>query len=569
MRLATRYQVLLLVVIVLGIYYPALSAGYNSVDDPHIIAAYELGSGKELADIFWPAGTYYYRPIIELSYYLDSLFWNMHPRFMHLENILFHLINTLLVFCLAKEAVIAWGVKARLFPLAAALLFAVHPINTESVTWIAGRTDPLAAFFVFAAIWCLMKCLVTDRVIFLWLALMLFVLGVLTKEIALCFLPVSLLLTIYWPGTVRVRVIVIRVLAGGIAVSSLFLLLFVVFSHNFSITALLNSNSGGVLADLRNVFTAAGFYTKKLFLPIPLNFAIDAVSPLYFVPGLAVLLLLPFWLKSRSVPAVFSVICGIFLLPAIFISIKQVAWTSFAERYLYLPSAFFCIGITCSGSLLLEKVRRPQWALPVTLFILLSATLITVQRNLVWRDNMALYRDTVSKSPGFGGAHLELATALLNKGKLQEGRAELEAAERLNKRPSIRNSIKASLMAVRIKEGDYQGGRKYFYHIFPIKEEADTDFLRLLNQADNGIASQTVDIIARNGILNGMIDTNDVLYRKTRDPFYLYQSGILAQRMGDSSRVRTYICKVVKEAPAGTHYTAAAIKWLKQLGAGQ
>ncbi len=300
MKLGARKQVFLLAAIVLGVYYTALSAGINSVDDSHIIAAYGMGAGKGLAEIFRPAGNYYYRPLIELSYYLDNLLWGMDARSMHLENILFHLLNTVIVFLIARQVAGAWAVKSPWFPLASALLFAVHPINTESVAWIAGRTDPLASIFIFAAIWCLLQCLIEDRLLYLWPALFLFVLGLLTKEIALCFLPVALLLAVCWPGPVRVRPTVLCVLTGIAVGTFLLVLAFVTFSRSFSVTALLSSNTGGVSAALQAAFTALGFYLKKLVFPLPLNFAIDTVSNLYLIPGIAFLLLLPFWLKKAD-----------------------------------------------------------------------------------------------------------------------------------------------------------------------------------------------------------------------------------------------------------------------------
>ena len=565
MKLSVRHQVFLLAAIVLGVYYTALSAGINSVDDSHIIVAYGMGDGKGLAEIFRLAGNYYYRPLVELSYYLDNYLWGMHSRFMHLENILFHLLNTVLVFLIARQLAGAWAVKSPWLPLASALFFAVHPINTESVTWIAGRTDPLSAIFIFPAIWCLLQCLIEDRLLYLWPALFLFVMGVLTKEIALCFLPVAVLFAICWPGAVLVKPTVLRVLIGIAVGAFLLVLAFVTFSRSFSVTALLNSNTGGVLAALQTALTALGFYLKKLIFPLPLNFAIDAVSPLYFIPGIAVVLSLPFWLKRRSIPAVLAAVCCIFLLPALIVSVKQVAWTPFAERYLYLPSAFFCMGIVSTGSILLEKVQRQQWLPPLVMCIAFFAALITVQRNFVWHDNLTLYRDTVRKSPDFGSVHLELGVALLQNGQLRDGRAEIEKADRLNKRPSLRNRIKASLMAVRIQEGDGQGARDYFYRIFQSKEEADPEFLRLLNKADAGLASRTADVSFRNGIYNDMIDTYDVLYRKTADPFNLYQCGVLSFQLGDNARSLTYMRKAVREAPADTHYTAAAIKWLRKL----
>ena len=116
MKLGVRYQIFLLAAIVLGIYYPALSAGVNSVDDSHIIAAYGMGAGKGLVEILRPTENYYYRPLVELSYYLDNLLWGMHSRFMHLENILFHLLNTVLVFLIARQVAEDLGCEVAVVP---------------------------------------------------------------------------------------------------------------------------------------------------------------------------------------------------------------------------------------------------------------------------------------------------------------------------------------------------------------------------------------------------------------------------------------------------------------------
>jgi len=569
MMLKARYQVLLLAVVVLGVYYPALSAGINSVDDPHIIAAYEIAGQRTLATIFRPGGTYYYRPLIELSYYLDNLFWSMHPRFMHLENILLHAGNALLVFFLARQLARGWSLKASWFPLASALLFALHPVNSESVIWIAGRTDPLAALFVLAALCALLRCLNADRFRYLWPALLLFALGVLAKEIALCFLPVALLLAFCWPGSPRVRKSVLVVLAGVAACGSLLVLGFLAFSSSFSASAFLHNGSGGGAAELQAALTALGFYLKKLVLPLPLNFAIDAVSPLYLFPGALFLLLLPFWLRKRSLPALFASACLVLLLPALAIAVKQVAWTPFGERYLYLPSAFFCLSVTGALAGAPERLQLGRRLLPLALLVAVAAAWITGERAELWHDNLGLYRDTVAKSPGFGAAHFELATALLDRRELPEGRAELEAAERLNKRPSMKYPIKVGLMSVRLQGGDFQGAREYFYGIFPTKQQAEPDFLRLLDLADEGLANKTPDITGKNGIYNDMIDTYELLFQKTRDPFYLFQSGKVAYQCGDGARALGFMRQAVRLAPAETHYSAAAKTWVHKLEAGQ
>jgi tetratricopeptide (TPR) repeat protein len=227
------------------------------------------------------------------------------------------------------------------------------------------------------------------------------------------------------------------------------------------------------------------------------------------------------------------------------------------------------MGFVSTGTLFMEKIQRRKWLLPFVLSIACGAALISARRTFVWHDNLTLYRDTVRKSPDYGAAHLELGVALLQKGLLREGRTELETAERLNKRPSLRNRIKENLMAVRLREGDYQGARDYFYSIFKKKEEAAPDFLRLLNKADEGLTNQLTVVAVRNAIYFDMIETYKVLYSKTHDPFNLYQIGVLAYRYGDNAMAIANMRKAVREAPLGTHYKAAAIRWLQKLEDGK
>ena len=84
----------------------------------------------------------FYRPLQLFSYSIDYSFWKLNPIGYHISNIIFHLLNVLLVFFL----LIKLGIK-RNFSFFASLLFAIHPINTEVVTYISGRGDLLFLFF--------------------------------------------------------------------------------------------------------------------------------------------------------------------------------------------------------------------------------------------------------------------------------------------------------------------------------------------------------------------------------------------------------------------------------------
>lgn len=87
----------------------------------------------------------YYRPVITLSYMLDYSLWKQNSSGYHLTNLIFHVLNSVTIYLLV---LLLSG--SLICSLLVSLLFAVHPIHTESVSWIAGRTDLIASFFLFS-----------------------------------------------------------------------------------------------------------------------------------------------------------------------------------------------------------------------------------------------------------------------------------------------------------------------------------------------------------------------------------------------------------------------------------
>ena len=141
------FQRLLIAVAILLVYMPSITAGLCHVDDAVLADQLLNRTHWDLRHIFFPgdANGLYYRPLIVLSYVMDRFVWFADERFMHLENIAIHLANALLVYTLARLVAGEGGSEARLYvPLIAALAFGLHPVNTESASWICGRSDLLA-----------------------------------------------------------------------------------------------------------------------------------------------------------------------------------------------------------------------------------------------------------------------------------------------------------------------------------------------------------------------------------------------------------------------------------------
>ena len=141
-------------------------------------------------------GGLYYRPLLCLTYFIDKELWFMEGRFLHLENILLHLLAAILVFFLASSLLPQNRRRNTWLPLIAALCFGLHPIATESVNWVSGRTDVLAGVFVLASALFLLKFKEKKEKKFLFISLFALLLGMLSKEVSILFLPGALLILI-------------------------------------------------------------------------------------------------------------------------------------------------------------------------------------------------------------------------------------------------------------------------------------------------------------------------------------------------------------------------------------
>ena len=552
----------LLLAVILTVYYPALLSGILPIDDPGIIAKFSVS--PPLSSILLPGNSYYYRPLIEFSYYLDNLMWDMAQSAMHLENILLHCANSLLVYLLARR--ISCDDKSRLIPLLAALLFALHPVNVEAVAWIAGRTDPLLSMFVLSATNLWLRWLEKPKWQDLIAVLLLFVAAVLTKETALAFCAVALLLALTWPGEASSLQ---RFKGVGIIIAPGLLLLMLALFFRNDTSGFERFISGGDLHLAQGTWkalTASGFYVKKLFLPFPLNFAINSVHPVY---GLFGLLLLPvLWLLIRRdrLSGVLFISAAIFFLPAVLVAMKQIAWTPFAERYLYLSTAYFSLGLVR-----LHAVWHLKWRdalLTFSTILLCGSAVACFYRVLIWKDPLSLIQDAVKKSPEFGSVYHSLGGLLIQKGQTDLAAEAFATADRLNQRDSIRYPIKASIMGTMLARGNYNEARTYFFQLFKNKQDAPVDFLELLYLGD-AKRLESIANVEKVLLAHDLLETLGLLNLKKPDPFWLYRSGQIALVAGNNNEAADFFRRAYSAAPMDAHYKAAAKTYLLRLETGK
>ncbi len=188
---------LLLALATLALYNPVTRAPFLNYDDPvYVTDNAQVRAGLTWNTIVWAFRTpkdLDWHPITWLSYGLDSQMFGLNPAGYHLTNVVIHTANVVLLFLILEAGTgLAWR------SLAVAALFALHPINVESVAWIAERKNVLSMFFFLIALaaygWYARRPGI-GRYLAVTLA---YVLSLMSKGQAITF-PFALLLLDYWP----------------------------------------------------------------------------------------------------------------------------------------------------------------------------------------------------------------------------------------------------------------------------------------------------------------------------------------------------------------------------------
>ncbi len=342
-----------------------------------------------------------YHPLTTLSNAIEFSFYNTDPKPYHVINLFLHLINTLLVFSVAKALSGRMEVAAI-----TAVFFGIHPMHVESVAWVSERKDLLYAFFFLLSLLFYHRFIIHKKNIHWVIAFILFVCSLLSKPAAVALSPLLLLID-YYCG----RKITLVTLLEKIP--------FFLFSLLFGILAMRIQQASGS-TDLVPVFPIV----EKFFM---VSYAIsyyllEAVAPsglsaihLYPTPGSlpwmyyaapVFLLLLVFAIYKSGTFRKELVFGFLFFLItiALVIQIVPVGRAIVAERYTYIPyvGLFFMVGqYYCrmmDSRLTSTKPIRPYLNYVLAgccLFFLL----LTWNRNKVWKDSYSLFTAAIETDP--------------------------------------------------------------------------------------------------------------------------------------------------------------------------
>ncbi|PYR01187.1 MAG: hypothetical protein DMF96_00835 [Acidobacteria bacterium] len=388
------------------------------------------------------------RPIVNLSYAIDHALWGATPPGFHVTNVLLHMLNVVLLYRLARR--LAEDRHADLVACAAAMLFAVHPMMTEAVGYISGRSEVLCATWFLAGLLCGRRWVRGDGAACAMLTVGFWVAALATKETAAMF-PFVLFacdrLTCSAKGsaersreraadnrrrflTIHLPLMATAVIAGVVRLAVL----------RFEYPGQVSVHPSYVLIDLDVVRR----YVWLLLHPAgqALFHEVAAVRSLWepralFAVGSTGLMMATAWRLRRVEPvASFGIVWFLLLLvPAAALNVLDQG-EPMAEHRVYLASGGFFLavgaGIGRLGVWLARARTRTRWLGGAVFALgLLSFSVETVIRNAVWADPVILWRESVDLAPNHPRPRLLLGEALQDAGRREEAVEQYKLAVRL------------------------------------------------------------------------------------------------------------------------------------------
>lgn len=477
---AWAFPAAILFVLAATAFYPVLHHGFINLDDPaYVVLNPHVHQGLTWDSIRWAFTTFdtaNWHPLTWLSHLLDYQIFGQRVWGHHLSNLVLHGLNALALFLLLRTMT---GTLWRSFFVAA--FFAVHPLRVESVAWVAERKDVLSTFFFLLTLFAYVRyvqvksqglksdgqspkskvgsgkplfLLSPGCPLFYWLAVFLFVLGLMSKPM-LVTLPFVLLLLDFWPlqrpgfknsagrfqfpfqrlwektpffllALASCVVTMLAQRAGGIVVTT-------------GGTALLDRVENAAISYCR--YLGKLFWPSDLavFYPQPASWpAWESLSAAVFLLGITAWAL---WMWRRA--PYLAVGWGWFLGTLVpVIGLVQVGWQAMADRYSYIPSIGILLMWVWGAWAAAQKVSSTKMAdnRATGTFLmgaggcglLLGCLLLTHRQLAYWQDSESLFRHTLAVTKDNAFTHDLLGLALRIEGRLDESNAELREAIRIN-----------------------------------------------------------------------------------------------------------------------------------------
>ncbi|HXI83528.1 MAG TPA: tetratricopeptide repeat protein [Verrucomicrobiae bacterium] len=402
----------LIILLTLVAFLPALRCGFVWDDDNLLLENHLIKAHDGLYRFWCTTQPMDYWPLTSTTWWLEWRLWGKNPLGYHVVNVVLH----------ALSAVLWWRVMTRLKIPAAwliAAVFAVHPVNAESVAWIAERKNALAMFLYALTLLGYLRFEDTSRRRWYWLAVGMFALALLSKT-SVVPLPVVLLLCAWWRRGKVARTDLLR-LFPFFALSVTMGFVTVWFqSRNVMAQEILHRS---LPLHVAGAGWACWFYLWKALVPVHLmtiypQWRVDMSSPLAWLPSLVVLGCLGIFWRYRQGwgrPLLFA--SGYFLamlFPVLgIINMSYLAVAPVADRFLYFSLIGVIAPIVAAGARIYRACHgtvRGMIQIAAAVVVVLLASLTWCQSQ-IYKDSEALWTVALARNPGAWVAHNGLGVA--------------------------------------------------------------------------------------------------------------------------------------------------------------
>jgi tetratricopeptide (TPR) repeat protein len=412
-QLKTVLMGALFVALMLVVYWPAVRGSFIWDDDAYVTDNPLLTAPDGWQRIWFSAHSQsQFFPLAFTTLRLEHALWGLNPLGYHLVNVLLHAANVMLVWVVLRKLAVpgAW---------IAAALFAFHPVQVESVAWITELKNIQSASFYLLALLLWLRFLRAEtaaRWSCYWLTLLFYLLALLSKTTA-CTLPAALLLVpwmqgerIGWRRVLQVVPFLVLGVAAGL------------------VSIWWESHLGNYREDVGQTLTlvqrmliasrALWFYAAKLAWPVDLTFSYphwqvsvsDPANYVWLTGCVAVAFMLWFWRKivgRRLIGAVFFFVATLSPLLG-FIPLYTFRYSYVADHYQYVAS----IGLLALAAAGLSRMPRVFSAA-----LLAALGVLTWEQAHIYRDQTALWQDTLAKNPASWMAHNNLGLIFKSEGE--------------------------------------------------------------------------------------------------------------------------------------------------------
>jgi len=428
-------------------YAPALR-GTPVWDDAGHITRADLQPVEGLRRIWTEPGvTQQYYPLLHSAFWLEHRLWGDAPVGYHATNVALHAISAWLLWLVLKRL----GAPGALL---AAVIFALHPVQAESVAWITEQKNTLSGVFFLLSALAYLEFDESRRRLDYAAALGLFAAALLSKSVT-AVLPAMLAAAIWWK---RGRLLVRRDIAPLLPFTA-------VAAASGAATAWMEqaffgaSGAEFTLTPLERVLVAARatwFYAGTLIWPWRLSFNyprwhVAITRPLEYVPLVAIVVVtVALWMMRRVSrgPLAAWLAFGFALAPALgFVNVYPFRYSFVADHFAYLAVMPFAAAFA-AAVVRVAPGRRSATMAGAVIAVALGS--LTFAESRSFQSEEALYRTTIERNPGSWFAHNNLGRLLLDRGDKEEARQQLVEAARLE---NVHAEPFANLGLLYVREG--------------------------------------------------------------------------------------------------------------------